>query len=171
MTAELLTVLTLPLLTLAERCTLVTCQGHATNLPTTYCLNAHCLHGNNDTAKCTERQGDQPVAATHRTALEHIIETKDCKYGCELNETTVQIHCLDRAIGTWQMLALIVTISCSGLILVACVTTWYMRRSKVVTDVVMENMNVVLIKSDVERGKGRERNDNEKCLPTIHEHE
>ena len=71
------------------------------------------------------------------------------------------------------MLALIVTISCSGLFIVACVTSWYMRRTKVVTDVVMENMNVVLINSsDVERGKGRDRvSDNDKCLPTIHEHE
>ena len=56
-----------------------------------------------------------------------------------------------RKIGRVQMLVIVTGISCSGLVLVAWLTHWYMRRTKRVTDLVLENMNVVLINEESEK--------------------
>merc|ERR1712176_1564743 len=82
-----------------------------------------------------------------------INQTKDCPYGCKLDNFNKNIVCLDqtRKIGRVQMLVIVTGISCSGLVLVAWLTHWYMRRTKRVTDLVLENMNVVLINEESEK--------------------
>jgi hypothetical protein len=74
-------------------------------------------------------------------------------------------------LGKVQMLLLILGISSSGLVLVACLTHWYLRRSKAVSNLVLENMNVMLISKGTEGEIAIENIKTEKqvILPTVME--
>ena len=65
-------------------------------------------------------------------------------------------------IGQGQMLVLVIGISCSGLVVVFCLTHCYMRRTKAVADLVLENMNVGLINEETEKELESETNKTEK---------
>ena len=159
MTTELL-LLTLPLLVLTERCTLTKCRGKGPDSNRSInCLNASCGLVNETVPQCT--------SSTQNSDQANIISTnfKDCPHGCELSQdNSSSITCVGqvRKIGKVQMLVLVMGVSCSGLVCVACLTHWYMRRTKAVSDLVLENMNVGLIKEETEREIESEINKTEK---------
>ena len=163
--------LTLPLLITSEQCTLTRCRGkgpysHSSIL----CLNTFCILADGSRPNCTAAIQQSSEFGNNIT-----VQIKDCPHGCEHNkDKNDSIMCSDqvRKIGKVQMLILVVGISCSGLVLVACMTHCYMRRTKAISDMVLENMNVVLINDKTDKDVESESHKTERdvILPCIHEH-
>ena len=168
MSAELL-LLTLPLLIRSEQCILTRCRGKGPySQSSILCLNTLCVLKDGSRPDCITAAQQSSEFGFNMT-----VQIKDCLHGCERKNEG--IFCLEqvRKIGKVQMLILVVSISCSGLVLVACMTHCYMRRTKAISDMVLQNMNVVLINDKTEKDveSVTHKTDRDVILPCIHEHE
>ena len=123
----------LPLFSLSELCTVQHCRGANSN-HTIHCLNH----------QCTALNTSQPACSS--TPLKQNPSTKDCKYGCQLDEDG-SVYCRTDLVkrlplGRTEMLALVVGVSCLGLVTATCFAQCY--TSKKVTersDIILQNIN------------------------------